>query len=378
MNLLSPLKRVADRIFHGLFRFAVSFSRASRSNAILLVRTDGIGDLVYCIPFVQAIRNRHPGSKIVLCATGDVAELARAMPVFDDVVGFARMPGRRNYMYRLRLLRRVRLTAPKVAVNLSFHREHLGDEITLLSGAPETIAFSGNDECIHLSMRLRNNREYSRVLDVGDNIPERDKYFALMAALGAEKPAVNPQSGDFHSIEIDAKTSRHEIPGTQTGPYLVLGPGGSAAIRRWPAENFSSLADIISREFDLAVVVSGNREERGTLLRVAGTMKRKATVSSDLNILSTTELLTRSSLFVGNESGLLHLAATLGVPGVGILGGGHFNRYFPYGSVRIVHHPLDCYECNWKCKFPEPYCITDITVEDVAHAVRSVMAGLRK
>jgi len=376
MNALSPFKRIVDRVFHAFCRRVFRFSTEKTSDTILLVRTDGIGDLVYSAPFVRAMKGRYAGSRIVLCANSESAELARAMPVFDEVIGFARMQSRRNYFYRFNLLRSVRKARPKTAIYMTFHREHVGDEITLLSGALQTIAFSGNDECIHASMRMRNNAEYSRILEVGDNTPERGRYALLSEVLGARVPDDGPPRVEFRFAGSRRAGSRHLIVNDESVRYAVLGPGGSAAIRRWPAENFSSLADVISREFDLAVVVSGNREERGTLLRVAGTMERKATVSSDLDILSATELLAHSSLFVGNESGLLHLAATLGVPGVGILGGGHFNRYFPYGSVRIVHHPLDCYECNWKCKFPEPYCITEITVDDVAQAVRAVMGEL--
>jgi len=104
-------------------------------------------------------------------------------------------------------------------------------------------------------------------------------------------------------------------------------------------------------------------------------MKHPVELIFDLPLRSVAEVIGNASFFVGNESGLLHIAATLGVPAVGIMGGGHFSRYFPYGSARIVSHQLACFECNWRCPFPEPYCLTHITVGQVLEIIESVANG---
>jgi ADP-heptose:LPS heptosyltransferase len=379
MVVLKFIKRTLDRIFHVLCRFAFRFSSPRPSDTVLLVRTDGIGDLVYSTGYLQAIRERYRTSRLVLCATEESAELAAAMPFLDDVVSFKRVRCRRNYLYRLRIFIKVRSLAPKTAIYVSFHRENIGDEITLFSGARETIAFSGNDECIHPSMRLRNNKEFSRVLQTKDNIPEKEKYAVLMDTIGSHETNTFIVRARNNAVQnITKGIPKDATRAIDSRRYAVVSPGGSGAIRRWPAQMFSELADRISKEFGLSIVLCGNQDEKGILTQIAGGMHQEAQVCSESGIIEVVDILKSAAVFAGNESGLLHLAALLGVPGVGILGGGHFSRYFPYGSIVVVNHPLDCYECNWTCKFPEPYCITEISVDDVLRELRKLRLKVSK
>ena len=375
VKMLKPVKRTVDRVFHILCRLVFSFDKRAPSDTILLVRTDGIGDLIYWGGYLKTIRERYRGWRLVLCAEEQSATLASTWEAIDDVVPFRRMACRRNYFYRLRILRRVRSLSPKTSLYLSFHREDIGDELTLLSGAGETIAFSGNDECIHPSMRIRNNREYSRILQVGDHLPEREKYAALMEAIGATTSAGSPDTERtdlmFRILQsIPADVAR----GVKSQRTVVLGPGGSGPIRRWPAAKFPKLADLIAGELNVAIVLVGDRREERLLRQIAAAMHKKAQLCFDRSIVEVASMIRSAVAFVGNESALLHLAASLGTPAVGILGGGHFRRYFPYGSVHIVNHRLDCYDCNWQCTFPQPYCITDITVDDVMNGLRTVLS----
>jgi len=373
MRLLKLAKRNTDRAFHTFCKIVFRFEKDVPSDTVLIVRTDGIGDMVFFARYLEAIHETYRGSKLVLCCRTETAELARAIPLFDEVMEFRSVPCRRNYFYRWRVLRQVRSVRPSVAIYASYHREHVGDEITLLSGARVTIAFSGNDECIHPSLRLHNDKFFTCLLRVKDHCPEKEKYDTLAEVIG---------DGSFHGSfggsgrdsYLDAIAQRsdvlpHDLIGCR---FVMLGPGGSGPIRRWHRRKFSDLANRISKEFNLAIVLCGNRDERAILAEIAGGIHDKALVYSDFTIVQVVEVLSRAVAFVGNESGLLHLAASLGIPAVGILGGGHFSRYFPYGSVRVVNHPLDCYECNWRCKFPNPYCITEISVDDVLREVRAL------
>ena len=70
-----------------------------------------------------------------------------------------------------------------------------------------------------------------------------------------------------------------------------------------------------------------------------------------------------AALFVGAESGPLHIAAATGTPTLGIVGGGHPLRFYPWGDPsrhRIVNKTMDCYGCNWHCIYDEARCIVEI------------------
>ncbi|HLF20010.1 MAG TPA: glycosyltransferase family 9 protein, partial [Bacteroidota bacterium] len=242
---------------------------------------------------------------------------------------------------------------------------HIGDEMTLLSGAVKTIAFNGNDEIIHPAMRMKNDRYYTSLVRTEDHVPEKAKYQVLLKALGISDDNVEeePTIKDHARFVTENPQS---IPGK---PYVVIGPGGSAEIRRWPAARFASVANALESPF---IVLCGSSQERSLLEEIAGQMKQKPMVMAGYPIQTIAQVIKSAQLFLGNESGLLHLAASFGTRAIGILGGGHFARYFPYGSVRIVSHKLPCYECNWKCPYPEPYCITNITVGDVLKEIESL------
>ena len=87
-------------------------------------------------------------------------------------------------------------------------------------------------------------------------------------------------------------------------------------------------------------------------------------------------LISRSALFIGNDSGLFHIAKALDIPRVGIIGGGSFNLIHPYNNItneKLIFSPQDCFGCNWNCTKGEPYCLTRVEEADVLTAVKDLL-----
>ena len=87
-------------------------------------------------------------------------------------------------------------------------------------------------------------------------------------------------------------------------------------------------------------------------------------------------------LLVGNETGAVHIAAAVSTSAICILGGGHFGRFLPYNLERpsdkplpvAVFHKMDCFECNWECKYDvvdgnAVACISNIPIKTVWNEV---------
>jgi ADP-heptose:LPS heptosyltransferase len=157
---------------------------------------------------------------------------------------------------------------------------------------------------------------------------------------------------------------------------VLLFPGASNAIRRWPAERFAQLADRIAQTYGARILICGAVSDRE--MEEAVTSRMSAPVSrlaGKTNLLQLASLLSQSALYIGSETGPLHLAAAVGTPTVCILGGGHFGRFYPYGDPRMhraVFQIMDCFYCNWQCLYEVPYCIRDITVEETWQMVQHV------
>ena len=89
-------------------------------------------------------------------------------------------------------------------------------------------------------------------------------------------------------------------------------------------------------------------------------------------------MLADCALAVGVETSLAHIASALGVPQVIVLGGGHFGRFMPvHRTTTAVILPLECFACNWFCRYEKPYCIRSIRPQTVAQAVERALATRR-
>jgi ADP-heptose:LPS heptosyltransferase len=375
--IVKAAKRVLDRIFFSFMWRVLKRRRATSGKVLLFVRTDGIGDFAFFVRYLPSLKPAFADYRLVIVCRRETAELARCVPLINTVIPYKYLSYRHNYFYRLFVLLKIRSLSAALAAYVSFHREHIGDEMTILSGAPKTFAFSGNDECIHPSMRVKNNACYDCIVEAPDHSPEKEKYSAMWGSMSVD-----------HAFEKDVAFSvgrkqeeavaiylRREF-GETTSSYSVIGPGGSAAIKWWQEEKFAVLADTLIEKNGFNVVLCGERNEHRRLQSIACHMRHRAAIVSSFSLPQVVSLLRKAVFFVGNESGLLHLAATLGIPAVGILTGGHFSEYFPYGNTKIVTNRLPCFECNLTCIFERPLCITEVSVEDVlAKAEQLVVSG---
>ena len=91
--------------------------------------------------------------------------------------------------------------------------------------------------------------------------------------------------------------------------------------------------------------------------------KNVTILAGELELYEIPFLVKYAKLFIGQDSGLTHIAFKLGVPLIAIIGGGEFGRFFPYREsekVRFLYSKMDCFLCHWECKKKEMFCMTDI------------------
>ena len=87
-------------------------------------------------------------------------------------------------------------------------------------------------------------------------------------------------------------------------------------------------------------------------------------------------LCAKAELFVGGESGPLHIAVAAGTPTLGIVGGGHPLRFYPWGDPsrhRIINKTMDCYNCNWHCIYPTIRCLEEISAKQVIAELQELL-----
>jgi ADP-heptose:LPS heptosyltransferase len=161
-------------------------------------------------------------------------------------------------------------------------------------------------------------------------------------------------------------------------PYALLHPTTAFFTKQWPVENFARTAEFLAEKGIATVAISSKDESQGlTELRRASRVP--IITFDDLTLPEITALASRAKLFVGNDSGIAHIAAAVNTPTVVIFGSSNRNHWRPWTDApnEIVFNPFDCQPCpGYECKvYGEPKCILSVTTEQVVSAIDRVLAS---
>ena len=170
--------------------------------------------------------------------------------------------------------------------------------------------------------------------------------------------------------------------GLPTGKWAAVFAGGLAnvPVKSWPAERFAELVVWLETKRKIPVLIMAHKAEAGPVERILhraeelGGIRPPVWLGKDGELPLLAALLGQSQLYVGHDTGAMHLAGAVGRPVVGIFGGGHWPRFRPSArqAVSIVQ-PLPCFGCNWDCHFGDGPCVKTIPADDVAAGVERLL-----
>jgi heptosyltransferase II len=160
-------------------------------------------------------------------------------------------------------------------------------------------------------------------------------------------------------------------------PLVAVCPGSTnSRAKRWPAERFAAVADLLHERVGAEVVLIGAREELDISEEVASHMRtRPVVLTGQTDLSQTAAVLKASDLLVTNDTGPAHVAAAVGCPVVVIFGPTNPVTTSPYSNTaQVVRSPPDCAPCMLRDCPIDHRCMTAITPEDVferaAHALQ--------
>ncbi|MEW5901896.1 MAG: glycosyltransferase family 9 protein, partial [Acidobacteriota bacterium] len=163
---------------------------------------------------------------------------------------------------------------------------------------------------------------------------------------------------------------------TEDQLIVAFAPGAAWSYRRWPADRFIALGRWLQETSQAAVLVFAAKNERELADQVARGLiaERTVNLAGQTTIRQMAAILRRCRLFVGNDSGPMHVAAASGVPVVGLFGAGEFERFRPWGFEHApVRAGLPCSPCSQDCAFSDPRCIRGISLEQAKKAVARLL-----
>ena len=378
------LRGLASRELKATYRFLLAARYGGRVSgkpqlggqaSALIIRGDGgIGDFVLFLPSLRVLRRHYAGWKVSLLVSGESAGLASAFADVDEITSFNVRRYRLDLAYRIRLIRRLRNRQFDVALNPKYSREPLTDELLYCSGAKERIAFEGNLGSIDARTKTANNAYCTRIIPSRPGIiteVERNREF--VEQLTGRKPSVEESLPWITLSDTQMNEARQLLLSEGFDPkveqLVAIFPGAANAIRMWPAERFAVLANRIAETYKVHILICGAPSDRATQEAVASRVSAPVVrLAGKTDLTQLAAILKYSALYIGNETGPLHLAAAVGTPTLCILGGGHFGRFYPYGDLtrhRMTFQKMDCYLCDWRCIYDTVRCVQEISCEDV-------------
>ncbi len=389
-----PLTRVLGQRLFGL-------DRPGRGEApgpadvrrILVVRLDEIGDAVMNVPLLRALRRGFPEAHLAAVMRPAAAALLAPCPYLDALHaldtparGASRLAGR----YRGALaFARARFPAERFDLAVVPRWEvdkYFATPLAYWSGAPLRIGYS---ERVSREKAVKNrgwDRLLTHPLPGGHGQHEVHRALGVAAFLGA--PVDDDTLELWTTPEDEAAAERllaaaGVLPGA---PLVALAPGAGLPRRQWPAARLAEVGRRLAAHSGLRPLVLGGPEDHQLGAEVAAGIGPAAVdLTGWASLRETVALVRRCQLFVGNDSGPMHLAAAAGTPVVAVschprgADPEHHNapeRFGPWGAPSTVVRPeLPRPPCPDGCTTTAPHCILGVSTTAVYEAARALLVA---
>jgi heptosyltransferase-3 len=334
---------------------------------VLVIRLRSIGDTVLTTPLLYALRRFLPSARIDILLEDWVAPVLDGFEHVDNVVTMQRA----GTASRARVARDLRAARYDVVYNL-----HGGTTATLLTratGAKHRVGFAH-----YQYSRLHNHLAPSSLLLWGkDNAHSVEQTLALIGWTGVPVTDRPPTHLAVTENAAAAVTTKLRAAGLdEATPFAIVHPTASFATKQWATEKFARVVEHLASRELVSVAITASSEAQ-----VIGELKQSSSAPvvglADLSLPEVTALAARARLFVGNDSGIAHIAAAVGAPSVVIFGSSNVAHWRPWSTApaEVVLEEMPCQPCHgYFCeKFPEPECILRVPVERVTAAIERVL-----
>jgi len=343
---------------------------------ILIRANNWIGDVVMITPAVRAIRERFPGARLAIVAKEWVLETLAGNPFYDELIEYDAGGRHAGLAGRLRLARAIR-KGGRVDLAVLFQKAFDAAVIALLAGARARVGYATDARGALLTHALPPPPAAMHHVEA---------FLGLARALGCRVEDARPF---FHVGDEARERARALVAGrlSGSGPMVALHVGASKPPRAWHAARFADLARRLRRRLDARLAILAGPGEEALLGEVTQGLTRQSFLIGDPadGVRHAAAVIEQCALFVGNDSGPMHIAAALGVPTLGIFGPGLPRNTAPIGragAVAVVSRDYPCAPCR-QAFFTEcppapsgkPFCLEEVGVDEVERMALALLAG---
>ena len=351
---------------------------------ILLIRLRLIGDVVFTTPVIRALKRTLPGARITYLVERDAAAVVAGNPHLDDVIVVRRSRGLTRVVEDARLALELRRRRFDIVIDM--HGGPRSGWLTLATGAPQRVGYAipGRSwmytRAVPRPRELRARHSVVNQWDLLDAVdgwpgggPDPIRDAVEMAADATAERRVAER------LAACGVTDRHEL--------ILVHVSAGNPFRRWPEDAFVRLVAGLAASPSRRLILSSgpsdraaaNRIARGARAALGAAAAARVLDFGDFDLPELRALVARSRLFVGGDTGPLHVAATTATPVVGVFGPTLPERSIPwrdpaYPTESVAVPALPCRPCDQRrCEPGDFRCLTRLMPDDVLAAAERLL-----
>jgi len=344
---------------------------------VLIVRLRSIGDTVLATPSLIALKRFLPDAEIDILLEDWVAPLLEGHDAVDNIITTGK-----SFTDKIKTARSLRKRSYDVVFNL--HGGSTSTFLTYATGARRRVCYAGYRYSFLYTDLLSSSADFWG----REQTHSAEQQLALLGFVGVpveDRPrgqlVVTETALDSIAKKITTETRRHGELHSEIGisvfpAYALIHPTTAFETKNWPIGNFARIAEYFD-DRGIQTIAVASRAENEVLESLASISKVPIVTFDDLTLPEVTALASRAKLFVGNDSGIAHIAAAVGTPTIVVFGSSNRNHWYPWTDApnEMVFNEFHCQPCPaYECKeFGDPRCIKSVTVEQVIAAIERVV-----
>jgi len=332
----------------------------SNIKKILLIRLRRIGDVILTTPAVSALREGFPQAFISYAVEKPYKELIEGNPGLNKIIVLEKNQTLKNFIRLTRLIRK-----EKYDVVLDFHGGPRASLITLFSRAKLKVGYKVKYKNFIYHTKVPRSFKTGHIHSVKNHIN-------LVKALGVKVksplPLYIPQATKAEAKKVETFIKENKLEGSKV---ITIHISAGNKYRDWGVDNLIQLVNLLAQRLSVKIVLIGTKEDQKAEQDILKRSKvRLSSAVSKFNLREIKELISRSSLFVGPDSGPMHIAASTSTPIVALFGPTLPAHFAPWqAKAHLIEKEFDCRPCRQRsCIYEDFRCLKSIKPEEVYEA----------
>lgn len=345
-----------------------------KKNANLIIQTAFLGDCILTFPLIEKIHKKNPDQELIFLCRKGFGEFIESCFPFVTALEVVKSSTKSYKKAQTHL-------STNFDLNTTFcvHKSFRSMRFCAKLKARQQVHYTDSYRRFLVSGPKR-NMEYPEVLRILQQYAFIDPQFEetihkwFLENLNCKSPSQSVP--DFLKTSLPISNLRpFDIPER----YIVLAPGSVWKTKKWPAQKFATISKLIKDELDLAVIILGSPEEAQLGNDITALSPYSINLIGQTSLVDCMNIISNGQGFIGNDSGLIHLAATFEVPSVAIFGPTHeslgFRPWQDFAAIASLN--LECSPCGThggkQCPLKTHDCMKNLEAQHVFSHLKRVL-----